>query len=150
MYSPSATPSASARYRWSCKPSIPGIRTSRIRQFVSSTRLELRNSWADEKAAALKPKAPTRYRVEFAIEAFNTLNLPLRVIGSGPEEGRLRSIAKRNVVFVGRVDDATLAAEYSEARAVVFPPYLEYGLIPLEANACGTPVIAARDFPRSR
>jgi hypothetical protein len=61
--------SASARYRWSCKPSIPGIRMSRIRQFVSSTRLELRNSWADEKAAALKPKAPTRYRVESAIEA---------------------------------------------------------------------------------
>jgi glycosyltransferase involved in cell wall biosynthesis len=80
-------------------------------------------------------------KLEFAIEAFNSLNLPLRVVGSGPEEGRLRSIAKRNVVFVGRVDDATLAAEYSEARAVVFPPHLEYGLIPLEANACGTPVI---------
>lgn len=80
-------------------------------------------------------------KLEFAIEAFNTLNLPLRVVGSGPEEGRLRAMAKRNVVFVGNVDDATLAAEYSAARAVVFPPYLEYGLIPLEANACGTPVI---------
>jgi len=80
-------------------------------------------------------------KLDFAIEAFNSLNLPLRVVGSGPEEARLRALANRNVVFVGRVDDATLAAEYSEARAVVFPPYLEYGLIPLEANACGTPVI---------
>ena len=80
-------------------------------------------------------------KLEFAIEAFNGLGLPLRIVGSGPEEGRLRSIAKRNVVFVGTIDDAALAAEYSEARAVVFPPYLEYGLIPLEANACGTPVI---------
>jgi glycosyltransferase involved in cell wall biosynthesis len=80
-------------------------------------------------------------KLEFAIEAFNILNLPLRVVGSGPEEGRLRAMAKRNVIFVGSVDDASLVAEYSEARAVVFPPHLEYGLIPLEANACGTPVI---------
>jgi glycosyltransferase involved in cell wall biosynthesis len=80
-------------------------------------------------------------KLDFAVEAFNILNLPLRVVGSGPEEGRLRAMAKRNVVFVGNVDDATLATEYSAARAVVFPPYLEYGLIPLEANACGTPVI---------
>jgi hypothetical protein len=61
--------SAFARYRCSSNPSIPGIRTSRIRHLVSSTRLELRNSPADVKATALKPKAPTRYRVESAIEA---------------------------------------------------------------------------------
>jgi hypothetical protein len=61
--------SAFARYRCSSKPSIPGIRTSRIRHLVSSTRLELRNSRADVKATTLKPKAPTRYRVESAIEA---------------------------------------------------------------------------------
>jgi hypothetical protein len=61
--------SAFARYRCSSKPSIPGIRTSRIRHLVSSTRLEPRNSRADVKATALKPKAPTRYRVESAIEA---------------------------------------------------------------------------------
>src|ERR1051325_5131098 len=59
-------------------------------------------------------------KLDFAIQAFNTLNLPLRVIGSGPEEGRLRAMADRNIVFVGRVDDMTRAAEYSEAGAVVF------------------------------
>lgn len=80
-------------------------------------------------------------KLDYAVEAFNILGLPLRVVGSGPEEGRLRALAKGKVVFVGNVDDATLATEYSEARAVIFTPYLEYGLIPLEANACGTPVI---------
>ena len=80
-------------------------------------------------------------KVEYAIEAFNQLELPLRVVGSGPEERRLRAMAKPNVVFVGSVDDAALAVEYAAARAVIFTPYLEYGLIPLEANACGTPVI---------
>jgi glycosyltransferase involved in cell wall biosynthesis len=80
-------------------------------------------------------------KLEFVVEAFNILNLPLRVVGSGPEEDSLRAMANRNIIFVGRIDDAALAAEYSGARAVVFPPYIEYGLIPLEANACGTPVI---------
>lgn len=80
-------------------------------------------------------------RVDFAIEAFNRLGLPLRIIGTGIEESRLRAMAKTNISFLGAVDDATLAREYGEARAVIFTPFLEYGLIPLEANACGTPVI---------
>jgi glycosyltransferase involved in cell wall biosynthesis len=80
-------------------------------------------------------------RVDYAIEAFNRLGLPLRVIGTGEEERRLRAMAKPNITFLGAVDDEALAREYSQARAVVFTPYLEYGLIPLEANASGTPVI---------
>ena len=80
-------------------------------------------------------------RVDYAIEAFNRLGLPLRVIGSGKEEARLRALAGPNIVFLGGVDDETLAREYAEAKAVVFTPFLEYGLIPLEANASGTPVI---------
>ncbi len=80
-------------------------------------------------------------RVDFAVEAFNSLGLPLKIIGTGKEEKRLRSLAKDNISFLGAVDDETLAREYSEAKAVVFTPFLEYGLIPLEANASGTPVI---------
>jgi glycosyltransferase involved in cell wall biosynthesis len=80
-------------------------------------------------------------RVDYAIDAFNRLGLPLRIIGTGEEERRLRAMAKRNITFLGAVDDAALAREYSQARAVDFTPYLEYGLIPLEANASGTPVI---------
>jgi glycosyltransferase involved in cell wall biosynthesis len=63
------------------------------------------------------------------------------VIGSGEEETRLRAMAKANITFLGGVDDKTLALEYSKAAAVIFTPFLEYGLIPLEANASGTPVI---------
>ena len=81
-------------------------------------------------------------RVDYAIEAFNILGLPLKVIGTGSEEEKLRRLAKENISFLGEVDDATLAREYSECKAIVFTPFLEYGLIPLEANASGTPVIA--------
>lgn len=81
-------------------------------------------------------------QVDYAIEAFNRLGLPLRVIGTGPEESRLRAMAGPGISFLGAVDDAALIRAYGEARAVVFPPELEYGLVPLEANAAGTPVIA--------
>lgn len=80
-------------------------------------------------------------RVDYAIEAFTQLGLPLRVIGTGIEEGRFRAMAGPNISFLGAVDDDVLAREYAEAKAVVFTPFLEYGLVPLEANACGTPVI---------
>ncbi len=80
-------------------------------------------------------------RVDYAVEAFNTLGMPLRVIGTGKEEVRLRAMARPNINFLGAVDDTALAREYAEARAVIFTPFLEYGLIPLEANASGTPVI---------
>ncbi len=81
-------------------------------------------------------------RVDYAIEAFTRLGLPLRVVGQGPEETRLRAIAGPNVTFLGAVNEETLAMEYARAQAVIFTPFMEYGLIPLEANASGTPVIA--------
>jgi glycosyltransferase involved in cell wall biosynthesis len=81
-------------------------------------------------------------RVDYAVEAFTHLGLPLRIIGQGPELGRLRAMAGPTITFVGHVGDAELAREYARARAVIFTPFLEYGLIPLEANASGTPVIA--------
>lgn len=80
-------------------------------------------------------------RVDYAIEAFNRLGLPLKVIGTGKEETKLRAMAGPNITFLGGVDDETLAKEYAVAKAVIFTPFLEYGLIPLEANASGTPVI---------
>jgi glycosyltransferase involved in cell wall biosynthesis len=79
--------------------------------------------------------------VDYAIEAFNKLKLPLRIIGSGIEEQKLKQIANANITFLGAVDDDTLSIEYAKAKAVIFTPFLEYGLIPLEANASGTPVI---------
>jgi glycosyltransferase involved in cell wall biosynthesis len=80
--------------------------------------------------------------IDYAIEAFNFLGLPLKIIGSGEESEHLRSMAAPNISFLGNVDDDTLVRFYGEALAVIFTPELEYGLVPLEANAAGTPVIA--------
>lgn len=81
-------------------------------------------------------------RTDYAVEAFTRLGLPLRIIGTGEEEARLRSMAGPNIEFMGRVTDEELRRCYTEARAVVFTPVLEYGLVPLEACAAGTPSIA--------
>jgi glycosyltransferase involved in cell wall biosynthesis len=80
-------------------------------------------------------------RVDYAVEAFRRLNYPLRIIGTGPEEERLRAMAGPRTEFVGNVSDAQLAEEYSKARAVIFTPFIEGGMTPVEANACGTPTI---------
>ncbi len=79
--------------------------------------------------------------MDYAIEAFNELGLPLRVAGVSPEEKALKAMAKPNITFLGAIDDDALAREYGEAQAVIFTPFMEYGLIPLEASASGTPVI---------
>lgn len=81
-------------------------------------------------------------RVDYAIEAFNRLGFPLKIIGGGSEEPALKAMAEKNIEFLGIVDDDALVSFYNRARAVIFTPKLEYGLIPLEANSTGTPVIA--------
>ena len=80
--------------------------------------------------------------VDYAVKAFNDLGRSLKIVGAGPDKARLQEMAKSNVEFLGKVDDAALALLYARARAVVFTPVLEYGLVPLEANAAGTPCIA--------
>ena len=81
-------------------------------------------------------------RLDYAIEAFNRLGLPLRIVGSGADVNEIKSMAEENIEFLDNVDDANLVKEYGQAKAVIFTPELEYGLVPLEANAAGTPVIA--------
>lgn len=89
----------------------------------------------------LVSRLETWKRLDYAIEAFNRLKLQLRIVGTGNAEAALRAMSGPTVQFVGRVDDSELSREYSQARAVLFTPFLEYGLVPIEANACGTPVI---------
>jgi len=89
----------------------------------------------------LVSRLETWKRVDYAIEAFNRLRLPLRVVGTGQLEQRLRAMAGPNITFLGALDDDALAREYAQARALIFTPRLEYGLTPLEAAASGTPVI---------
>ncbi len=80
--------------------------------------------------------------VHLAVAACAELDLPLRVVGDGPERARLESLAGPRTVFTGAVSDDEVAREYAEARAMIFPADEDFGLTPLEAMASGTPVLA--------
>jgi glycosyltransferase involved in cell wall biosynthesis len=81
-------------------------------------------------------------RIDLAVQVFNKLGSRLKVIGTGPEERRLRSLARPNVEFLGWQPDAVVADHYSRCRALIFPGEEDFGIVPLEAMACGRPVIA--------
>ncbi len=81
-------------------------------------------------------------RVDWAIEAARVLKTPLWVGGDGPELARLKANAPSNVNFLGPVSDAELPSLYAGAKALLFPGIEDFGLTPIEAQACGTPVIA--------
>ncbi|MGE4320075.1 MAG: glycosyltransferase [Acholeplasmataceae bacterium] len=81
-------------------------------------------------------------RIDIAIEAFNALNLPLLIIGTGPEEKKLRKMAKNNVHFLGSLKDDEILDYYAGAKAFIFPGEEDFGITILEAQASGTPVIA--------
>jgi len=83
-------------------------------------------------------------KVDIAIQAFNKLGLPLKVVGTGREMGRLKRMAKKNIEFLGQLTDFQLLSYYQRCQAVVFPQEEDFGLVPLEAQACGKPVIAYR------
>lgn len=82
-------------------------------------------------------------RVDLVIEAFNTLDRRLIIVGKGPLEKKYQNLRKsEKISFWGAVDDAGLRRLYSGAKAVLFPPLEDFGIVPLEAQACGAPVIA--------
>ncbi|MBI5421167.1 MAG: glycosyltransferase [Parcubacteria group bacterium] len=81
-------------------------------------------------------------RFDLIISAFNTLGLPLKIIGSGPEHKRLKAMAHTNIEFLDRVSDEVLRDYYSAARALIFPQQEDFGLVAVEALSCDTPVIA--------
>ena len=81
-------------------------------------------------------------RADLVVEAFNKLGRELRIIGSGSEEKKLKTQAKENIKFLGRASDKELYENLKSARAVVFPSEEDFGIVPVESMACGTPVIA--------
>ncbi len=81
-------------------------------------------------------------RLDIIVEAFNWLGWRLLISGDGPERERLQSKALGNVEFVGHVSDAQRTQLFSKARSVIVAALEDYGLVPVEANASGTPVIA--------
>ncbi len=81
-------------------------------------------------------------RIDLAVEVFNRLGKKLIIIGTGPERKRLQSMARRNIEFLGWVEGNHIAAYYAGSKALIFPGEEDFGIVPLEAMACGKPVIA--------
>lgn len=81
-------------------------------------------------------------KVDLAIRAFNKLGLPLRIIGVGSESIRLKLMAKGNIKFLNEVSDTELISNYERAKALIFPQEEDFGIVPVEAQSLGTPVIA--------
>ena len=81
-------------------------------------------------------------KVQIAIEAFNITGKKLLVVGTGPQNEKLKSLAKSNIEFLGWRNNTELANLYAGCRALIFPGIEDFGIVPLEAMACGKPVIA--------
>lgn len=81
-------------------------------------------------------------RIDLAVGAFNKLNRKLYVAGDGPQLSQLMKAAGPNVKFLGRVDSETKANLLARCRALVFPGREDFGIVPVEAQASGRPVIA--------
>ena len=81
-------------------------------------------------------------RVDLAVQACMQLKRKLVVVGDGPERKNLEQIAGETIRFVGRVSDDELKNLYANSKALIFPSDEDYGIVPLEAQACGRPVIA--------
>jgi glycosyltransferase involved in cell wall biosynthesis len=81
-------------------------------------------------------------RLHVALEAARRAHAPIRVVGSGPDHADLAE-AYPEAEFLGRVEDKDLAEIYAGARAVVMPSVEEFGIVAVEAQAAGRPVIAA-------
>ena len=81
-------------------------------------------------------------RMDLAVRACTALHRPLRVIGEGPEMKRLKAVAGPTVEFLGRLPDDAVREHYAQCRALLFPSEEDFGIVPVEANAAGRPVIA--------
>lgn len=81
-------------------------------------------------------------KIDVAIKAFNHLKLPLVIVGTGSESKKLKRIANKNIFFVGEVNDQDLAHFYSHCLALIFPQQEDFGIVAVEAQSAGKPVIA--------
>jgi len=88
-------------------------------------------------------------KFDIAIQAFNDLGLPLKIIGRGPEMEKLKRLANDNIEFLGRVPDEKLAKYYADCKAFIFPQEEDFGIVAIEAMASGRPIVAFKggDIP---
>jgi len=101
-------------------------------------------SRAESGSGALVVSALVPYkRLDLAIEACRSARVHLRIVGQGPEEARLRKLAAgASVEFLGWRSDDDVRELYRSAEVVLLPGTEDFGIVPVEAQACGTPVVA--------
>ena len=80
-------------------------------------------------------------KIDLIVEAFSQTDKKLLVIGDGPDMGKIKSKASKNIELLGFLDDKTMADLMGQAKAFVFAAEEDFGITPVEAQACGTPVI---------
>ncbi len=81
-------------------------------------------------------------RIDIAVKACNKLKQPLVIVGEGPDQKRLRKIAGPTVRVLGRLSDKDVLNCFQACKALIFPQREDFGITPLEAMACGKPVLA--------
>lgn len=81
-------------------------------------------------------------KVDLVVEVFNDLKLPLVIIGDGEEREKIKKIARENIRILGWQEDKVVREYLSKAQALIFPSEEDFGIVPIEAQASGTPVIA--------
>lgn len=141
------------------------LTANRVDYFIANSRYTARRIWRAYRREAVVIHPPVdveRFRVsekkddfflfvsrlvpykkaDLVVATFTKLGLPLVVVGEGPQFDECRRLAGKNVEFLGYQDDATVADLMSRARALVFAAEEDFGIVPVEAQACGTPVIA--------
>jgi glycosyltransferase involved in cell wall biosynthesis len=81
-------------------------------------------------------------RVDLAIDACRRIGAPLRIVGTGPELARLQAVSGPDVEFLGWRSDEDIRQLYRSSAAVLMPGVEDFGIVPVEAQACGCPVVA--------
>lgn len=117
-----------------------GLESEVIHPPVDTKRFNYKNS-RGEFYVSLNRLVPNK-RVDLLIKAFNNLNLPLIIIGDGPERLKLEKIAKSNIKFLRKISDMEVEEYMSRCKAFVYAGIEDFGIAPVEAMASGAPVIA--------
>ncbi|MEA2473370.1 MAG: hypothetical protein QOE06_1285 [Thermoleophilaceae bacterium] len=147
--------------RWRQWDWIAAQRVDRYLANSHATQRRIHSYWGRESAVVYPPVDTDRFspaepgdsylvlselmrhkRIDVAVEAFNRLRLPLTVAGDGPEARRLRRMAGPTIRFTGRVSDDEAARLFATCRALVVPSVEEFGIVAVEAQAAGRPVLA--------
>src|SRR3989344_169732 len=132
-------PKASTNGRWAFGPDPP------LADKVQSASRRTKSADKLESSYFLVVSRLVDYkRIDIAIEACNRLGLPLKIVGTGLEERKLKKLAGSTVEFLGNLTDQELIAYYQGCRALISPQEEDLGISAIEAQACGKPVIAYR------